>query len=63
MVYSYSKLFYSVSCDCCGKTIIVEATDRIRNSAYAVRSLGWTFSRQGKIRCFTCKMHHIPFKI
>lgn len=59
MVYSYSKLFYVCTCDKCGYTREVESnSERIYNSAQAVRSIGWSFGRDGTIKCDYCRKRY-----
>lgn len=60
MVYSYSKLIYVCTCDKCNKQIEVESdNDKIYNSAQAVRSVGWSFGRDGKVKCIRCRRLYI----
>ena len=58
MIYSVRKLFYVFKCDCCGKVAEVECDGkRVYNGAQAVRSLGWSFGRDKKIKCPICKKY------
>lgn len=63
MVYSYRKLIYVCKCDRCDKEREVEAdSDLIYNSAQAVRSIGWSFSRDGEIKCDFCRRRYVIHK-
>ncbi len=56
MVYSYTKLFYHCICDVCEKFELVDGSSaNIYNSAQAVRSIGWSFGRDGIIKCNYCR--------
>lgn len=61
MVTSYSVLIYVCTCDNCNKVQRVEKNfnKNIYNRAQAVRSLGWSFSKDGKrITCDNCRKHN-----
>lgn len=57
MVKGFSKYYYDVRCDVCGKSCLVEKDIElgIYNSAQAVRSLGWHFGRDKKVTCLDCE--------
>lgn len=58
MVSSYSKLIYVCVCDNCKCKESVEAVSskNIYNKAQAVRSIGWSFGRDGKTTyCNYCR--------
>lgn len=56
MVSSYTKLFYVCRCDICNKCETVEGSrDVIYNAAQAVRSLGWSYGKDCKIKCSYCR--------
>lgn len=59
-VRTYSVHVYVCVCDDCGKRIDVEenSTIGIYNTAQAVRSLGWSFSRYGEVRCEKYRRHY-----
>ena len=47
---------YICRCDNCKKSAIVDKTVNIYNGAQAVRSLSWSFSKNGKVLCKNCRM-------
>ena len=55
MVYGFSKHYYLCKCDCCGAKAIVEENLSVYNGAQAVRSLGWSFGRDKRVLCKTCR--------
>ena len=60
MVYSYTRLYYVCICDICNRTLeVCGASDEIYNRAQAVRSLGWSFGNNGKIKCSFCRRPYI----
>lgn len=59
MVASYSVLHYVCTCDSCGKTQEVVKSEKNYNQAQAVRSLHWSFSRNGKkVECDKCRRYN-----
>ena len=46
---------YGCLCDNCKKYISVSKTNEIYNGAQAVRSLGWSFGKDGKVLCDECR--------
>ena len=63
MVYSYTRLIYVCICDNCKKQREVEAdSDKKYNSAQAVRSLGWSYGKDGKIKCDFCRRRYVFHK-
>lgn len=55
MISGYSKHFYVCKCDCCNETVVVEETNKIYNGAQAVRSLGWSFGKDKRVFCSSCR--------
>lgn len=58
MVTSYSKLYYLCQCDNCKVIVELEKdlSKKIYNRAQAVRSLGWSFSQDGRtVLCDDCR--------
>ena len=58
MVSSYSIRVYVCCCDDCGRVQQVRSDTalNIKNGAYAVRSIGWSFGRDGKtVICDKCR--------
>ena len=64
MVTSYSKLYYLCQCDNCKAIVTVEKdlNLKIYNRAQAVRSLGWSFSEDGKtVVCDRCRLDNYRY--
>lgn len=58
MVSYYTIPVYLCICDICGKVKRIEKdySSNIYNGAQAVRSLGWSFGRDGKtVKCTNCR--------
>lgn len=58
MVGSYSIRMYVCTCDDCGKVREVRADRKLKilNGASACRSIGWSFSKDGKTTiCDKCR--------
>ncbi len=58
MVVYYTIPVYSCRCDVCGKfeQIYGYNSNKIYNGAQAVRSLGWSFGKDGKtVKCDNCR--------
>lgn len=49
-------LKYVCMCDVCGKVVEVSSFGRIYNAAQAVRSLKWSYGRDGFVRCCNCRI-------
>ena len=64
MVSSYSKLFYVCQCDKCNRKVVLEKDLdlKIYNRAQAVRFLGWSFSKDCKIKCDFCRRRYVTYK-
>ena len=60
-VGSYSVKVFVCRCDVCGATDSVEEYPElgIYNGAQAVRSLGWSFGKSGRVLCGTCRPSNI----
>ena len=58
MVHYYTIPIYLCICDNCGKSKRIEKDygDKIYNGAQAVRSLGWSFGHDGKVKCSNCRV-------
>ena len=50
--------YYCCVCDNCQKNERVDRSALIYNGAQAVRSLGWSFGKDGKVLCKTCRMRN-----
>lgn len=51
---------YECQCDICGVTVTVEKDyQKIYNGAQAVRSLGWSYGKDGSVRCVNCRATRI----
>ncbi len=58
MVSGFSKHYYYCRCDECGQSSVVEQTNEIYNGAQAVRSLGWSFGKDGTtVKCSLCRTY------
>lgn len=62
MICSFSVVYYFCKCDYCGSVRKVEKTEKIYNGAQAVRSLGWSFGKDSKVRCVLCRKFRIVDK-
>lgn len=51
---------YYCTCDTCKKRETVERTivNNTYNGAQAVRSLGWSYGKDGKVLCDTCRRYN-----
>lgn len=57
-VTTWSVRVFACRCDDCGKTEEVkENYPRIYNGAQAVRSLGWSFGKTGRVLCGSCRLN------
>ncbi|MDE7181504.1 MAG: hypothetical protein K2O41_00545 [Clostridia bacterium] len=54
-VGSYSVHVFVCTCDVCGARSEVEETTKIYNGAQAVRSLGWSFGKDKRVKCSKCR--------
>lgn len=55
-VTCFSVPTFLCKCDDCGRVEYVEKDyDKIYNGAQAVRSLGWSFGKTGRVRCSSCR--------
>lgn len=55
-VKCFSVPTFDCKCDCCGQHEYVEKDyDKIYNGAQAVRSLGWSFGKSGRVLCSKCR--------
>ena len=60
MVYSYTKIFYVCICDECNCRETVEGARNFKyNAAQAIRSIGWSYGRDGKVKCGYCRRHNL----
>ena len=58
MVVYYTIPVYNCHCDVCGKfeQVYDYNSNKIYNGAQAVRSLGWSFGKDGKtVKCDKCR--------
>lgn len=63
MVRSYSILIFVCTCDNCGDSVRVEKDmSVVYNNASAVRSIGWSFGRNGKVTCHNCRKKNLNDK-
>lgn len=46
---------YYCRCDICNRLAVVKRTINIYNGAQAVRSLGWSFGKDGGVACDRCR--------
>ena len=53
---------YCCVCDKCNVAIEVNKTVKIYNGAQAVRSLGWSFGKDGRVLCKKCRMNNFEDK-
>lgn len=51
--------YYFCQCDKCGKTAKVDPSREIYNGAQAVRSLGWSFGKDRRVLCDSCRNAHL----
>lgn len=51
--------YYLIRCDCCLKTERVEKNLKLYNGAQAVRSIGWSFGRSGRVLCKYCRINSL----
>lgn len=58
-VKRYTTTVYVCICDKCGNIREVERKFKIYNSAQAVRSLGWSFGKDGSIFCTLCRKRNM----
>ena len=59
MVLGYSKHYYLCKCDLCGQVETVEESKNIYNGAQAVRSLGWSFGKDKRVFCKSCRQSRL----
>lgn len=55
MVCRNQVIIYFCQCDFCKTIKEVPKSDKIYNGAQAVRSLGWSFGKDSKVRCESCR--------
>ncbi len=56
MVTLSTYSIYFVKCDKCGCLEKIErGFSKVYNRAQAVRFFGWSFGRDGQVRCFSCR--------
>lgn len=46
---------YYCTCDICGTMAKVEKNIKLYNGAQAVRSLHWSFGKDGSVKCNVCR--------
>ena len=58
-VASRQVTVYFCRCDKCGKARDVQKGRNLYNGAQAVRSIGWSFGKDGKVLCADCRKTHM----
>ncbi len=59
MIEGFSKHFYLCTCDKCGEQVVVEQDRHIYNGAQAVRSLHWSFGKDKRVLCSSCRQSRL----
>lgn len=59
MVSGFTKHYYFCRCDKCGQSAVVEQTNEIYNGAQAARSLGWSFGKDKRVFCSSCRQSRL----
>lgn len=54
---------YKITCDSCGASISLDTIQypHLYNRRLAVRSIGWSFGRNGVIKCNKCRTHFTSY--
>ncbi len=55
-VRTWHKPYWHCICDNCGKNELIAKTKDLYNGAQAIRSLGWSFTKDRKTYCKKCRM-------
>lgn len=54
-VGSYTVRYYVVQCDECGLSAEIRQRENTYSGAQAVRFLGWSYGKDGRIKCPKCR--------
>ncbi len=60
MVTSKSILYYCITCDKCNayEKVAQNFNHGVYNGAQAVRSIGWSYGKDGTVLCSYCRKKH-----
>lgn len=58
MVEYYTVAYYLCVCDSCGKKENVNRSETVYNAAQAARYLGWSYGRDRKCYCKSCRRNN-----